>query len=194
MSSSISTGFLDLPGEVRDRIYRYIFSGERLRHINYIQSIDRDYFFPICVEILFVSKRCYTESRPLLLESVEIDISELIDPYYNTINSLVLRPEMLKHVFISADGILRHLTDGKARLRNETFLPIRKCIVKLENLESLTFDCGERYAFEGGDMQFGWITESGVNFIQNNPHRIVGRDEDGPVETSHLIVRQLLIA
>lgn len=167
---------------MRTQIYRYVFSGKSLHYVHRFRaSQDANEHEARCHSILFASKKCYTESRPVLLDEVQIDATKLIDPYYGTINSPVLRAEMLRHVFVSANDLYVRFTQGLRYqdIATEGFRPIKICLMKLDNLESLTFDFEEEYAFQDDQIERSWIKDAAVRFIQTCPHRLVGLDDDG---------------
>ena len=184
--------FLELPQELRANIYRWIFVGERLQCRHYSGSTrderwrwrrwtdDWDRFRQAkCTTILFTSRQCLCESRPLLLDFARINISEDIDPWYCNIKSLVLSPAMLKHVHLDVDELLDRFTTNRGCPATDKD-PIRKCLLKLENLQSLTFMCDEGYGFDvGPEMENGWITDKGIDAIKKKPNRLLGLNDLG---------------
>jgi hypothetical protein len=68
---------LPFPPEVRIKVHRSIFSGERLEYVNHLATSPQDQ--ASCVSILFVSKKCLAEARPVLLDTVQVNVTKLLD-------------------------------------------------------------------------------------------------------------------
>jgi hypothetical protein len=76
---SDNVGTIQLPAELRIRIYRYIFISKRSCNHDYLEDRDSTTERSPCISILFVSKATYAERRPVLLDTVQIDATESID-------------------------------------------------------------------------------------------------------------------
>ena len=197
MSSQIRSQFWDLPPEVRTQIYGYVFSGKRLRYVRHLgASSDANDHETRCHSILFASKQSYTESRPVLLDKVQIDATKLIDPRNGRIISRVLRSEMLRHIFVSVDDLYAcfERSVDYQEVGTEVLRPIKMCLMKLDNLESLTFDCAEEYKFESDHAERSWIKDAAVPFIQALPHRLLGLDDGVPCIVAHKAVPPMIQA
>ena len=75
-------GFKDLPVEVRNMIYQLLVSGRRLSLVHRLKENPSE---PVgsntrtVASILFVSKQIYTESRSVMLNTAQIDATEMIE-------------------------------------------------------------------------------------------------------------------
>jgi hypothetical protein len=90
---------------------------------------------------------------------------------------LVLKPEMLRHVHLSASELMHlHGTSGPGE--GDDFAAVEKCIMKMKNLKSLTFGSDLDYGFDDKDQQGSWINAQAASYIQNHPDRMLGLDGD----------------
>jgi hypothetical protein len=174
MSDKIST--IQLPAELRIRIYRYIFIGKRLSYYDYLDEEDSTTERSTCNPILFVSKATYAESRPVLLDTIQVDATESMDTYYPTLASLVLTPSMIRHLYLNTSALSERVNDA----RSETIAMrcIQHCLQKMDALQSLTYalDHDSQWIMGPGSIVDGWISENGVSSIRKHPRRMIGWD------------------
>ena len=86
---------------------------------------------------------------------------------------------MLKHVHLDVDELLDRFTTNRGCPATDKD-PIQKCLLKLENLQSLTFMCDEGYGFDlSPEMENGWITDKGIDAIKKKPNRLLGLNDLG---------------
>jgi hypothetical protein len=185
-------GTIQLPAELRIRIYRYIFIGKRLRYHDYLENRDSTTERSTCTSILFVSKTTYAESRPALLDTIQVDATESMDTYYPTLASLVLKPDMIKHLYLNTSTLVDRV-DGSGSPA-VAMRCIERCIEKMEHLQTLTYFVESAYAMESNLIDSDKLKDKGIRFIQNYPHRMVGWDEDGYPDVHYAAVRPIILA
>lgn len=110
--------FDTLPSEIRIEIYRHLFAGSRLKYVSYIprrfrqrrqvvwhdqrrewEPLDAPSHAPI-IAMLFVSRKTLCEARPVLIESVKINVTQLAQLNWPThpLNTNFKVGDILQHV------------------------------------------------------------------------------------------------
>lgn len=150
--------FDTLPTEIRLEIYRHVFGGLQLRYIPYVPlrcrhwKPDTERREPDVeelkqrgpcpdVSILFVSRKTLYEARPILLDSLVVDI-ELIAAYgWRTYpgNTNFKIGDHLRHVYIDISADRLWYTCPWYFERTFTISSIRKCFQHLPFLRSVSY-------------------------------------------------------
>jgi hypothetical protein len=142
---------LDLPVEIRSLVYRHTFRPAKLRYVAGINSpVTNPYQRSVAVSIIFASKLCYTEAKPILLQEANFYINLSAEWLWHSTHE---QDQWLSYVEFST---LRHIS---ITLRGVNNLPeakrLRRLITMLPGLQSVTCYLSppsHAYAFGNGPM------------------------------------------
>lgn len=170
----MAPSLLDMPAEVRQIIYRWIFRGQIIQWIPR-RYRDEHQRATIDISIIYANPLVHAESRPILLQEATIDISEQLN-----------EPMLAGATYLSKSipPAVRHMwLDAEAALKVGILLPHLTALESLDVCMTGSLGSNTTYGFEAeladGDEA---LSSEDIEFVKRKPGRLYGDDEEDDPE------------